>query len=220
VVGALLALVANGLHPHPSEFNIQALLQEIGTSSAWTGVHLTLIFGLVLILGALLAITVTMEGEPGATVARFACLAAMVGGVLILTSTAMDGFGMNHIARAWLDAPAAEKAAALRIADGFENAQYAVYSLSVAIFLGLGIFLYGVATLLSSTFPRALGWLAIVAGAGAFVVGVAQTQSGPALRGTEIFFVVFSLLSTAWVFMMGVLMWRHARRIDAHAEIE
>ena len=84
VVGALLALVANGLHPHPSDFRLEALLQAIAHSATWGPIHLLLIFSLVLIFGALLALTLTIDGEPAATVARFACLAAVLGGALML----------------------------------------------------------------------------------------------------------------------------------------
>jgi hypothetical protein len=212
-LGALLAFVANGLHPHPSDFRLEALLQTIALSRTWGSLHLLLILALVLILAALVALTFTLDGEPGATVARFALLAALIGGALILVSTSIDGFAMNQLARAWLDAPAAEKATALRIADALEVTQYAIYSLSVALFLGVGIFLYGLALVLSRTYPRPVGWLALLSGAGAGVVGVAQTLGGPELRATEIYFVLFSMLSTLWVLVMGVLMWR---RRDVH----
>jgi hypothetical protein len=218
VVGALLTFVANGLHPHPTAFRLEVLLQQIADSPTWSTLHLTLICALLLILGALVAITFSIDGEPGATVARFACVAALLGGALILVSMAMDGFAMNQLARSWVDAPLAEKATALRVADGFENAQYVIYSLSIVLFLGIGIFLYGLAIALSSVYPKALGWLAVLSGAGAFVVGVVQAPSGPSFRGTEIFFVLFSMLSTIWVLSMGVVMWRkaHLRHAPIH----
>ncbi len=218
VVGALLAFVANGLHPHPTDFRLEALLQQIADSSTWGTIHLTLLGALVLILGALVAITFSIDGEPGATVARFACLAALLGGALILVSTAMDGFAMQQLARSWLDAPLAEKATALRVADALETAQYAVFSLSIVLFLGLGIFLYGLAIVLGSVYPKALGWLAMLSGAGAFVVGIVQALSGPSFRGSEFFFVLFSVLSTIWVLIMGVIMGRKAQL--RHANIQ
>jgi hypothetical protein len=219
VLGALLAFVANGLHPHPSDFRLESLLQQIAENGAWSTVHMTLIFGLLLILGALVAITFTFESKPGATAARFACVASLMGGALIMVSTAMDGFAMNRLASAWLDAAPGDKATVLGIASAFEDAQYAVYSLSIVIFLGIGIFLYGLATVQSATYPKALGWLAMLSGGGSFVVGVAQSFGGPDLRTTEIFFVLFSMSSTVWVLVMGVLMWRRARQTQAHRDL-
>jgi hypothetical protein len=210
LVGGIFAFVSNGLHPHPSEFNLQSLLQEIAGSSTWGALHALLIFALVLILASLVPLAFSFEAEPGAALARFGCIAALLGGVLILVSTSMDGFAMSQVARAWVDAPAAEKGAALRIAETLEYAQYSIYSVSIAIFLGIGIGLYGLATVFSQTYPRWTGWIATLSGAGAFVVGVVQALYGPDFRGTEIWFVVFSIMSTVWVLIMGVLMWRKA----------
>src|SRR6266540_2265616 len=181
-----------------------AIATPAAPSHLTSGSKLLLLIGaLFLNLGALVAITFSIDGEPGATVARFACLAALLGGALILVSTAMDGFAMQQLARSWLDAPLAEKATALRVADALETAQYAVFSLSIVLFLGLGIFLYGLAIVLGSVYPKALGWLAMLSGAGAFVVGIVQALSGPPFRGSEFFFVLFSVLSTIWVLIMG-----------------
>lgn len=176
---------------------------------------MTLLLGLLLILGSLVAVTHSLEGEPGAVAGRYALAASLLGGTLMFVSTAADGFAMNLLARAWLDAPPEEKASALRIADSVEVTQYAIYSLSVVVFLGIGIFLYGLAVVLSRAYPRWLGWLAMVSGAGGLVVGVAQCFGGPDFRATEIFFVLFSMLSTVWVLVMGVLMWRKARVVNA-----
>jgi hypothetical protein len=211
MLGGLLALVANGLHPHPTDFHLETLLHEIAQSSIWGGVHLTLIFALVLVLVSLVALALSMDGEPGATLARIACVVTLLGGALILVSTAIDGFAMNQLARAWSNAPLAEKAAALRTAAAFEVAQYAIFSLSIVLFLGIGIFLYGLATVLGSAYPKALGWLAMLSGVGEFVVGIAQVLGGPELRSTELFSVLFSVLITIWILIMSLLMWRKAR---------
>lgn len=217
VVGALLTFVANGLHPHPSDFHLEVLLKEIAQNPYWPSLHLLLLFALALVLGALLALTFTIDREPAATVVKYAWLAALLGGSLIFVSTAMDGFSNIYLARAWMDAPAAERATALRLASALYDAQYAVYSLSVVIFLGVGIFLYGIGTVLSGVYPKLVGWLAVLSGAGAFAVGVLQVLNGPAYRATEIFFVVFSMLSTLWVLTMGILMWRKVR--DTHTNL-
>ena len=99
----------------------------------------------------------------------------------------------------WQSAPASDKGTALRVAEGLEDAQYAVYSLSVFIFLGIGILLYGLATLLSTTYAKAPGWIALLSGFGTAVVGAAQALNGPSVRGSDNFFVLFSMLSTLWI---------------------
>lgn len=213
VSGALLTFVANGLHPHPNEFQLESLLREVAASSTWSIIHLALIFGLILIFASLVALALTLDSRRSAVVGWFACAAVLVGGALILTSTAVDGFAMDDIARSWVAAGAGEKAAALHTAEAFYESQYAIYSLSVVVFIGMGIFLYGVATSLSDAYPKPVAWLAIVAGAGAFAVGVVQVLAGPTFRATELLFVVFSALATGWVLIMSLLMWRKARKL-------
>src|SRR5438105_4763823 len=57
VVGAVLDLVANALHPHPSDAQLETLFTGIAQSSSWPLVHLALLGGLSLTDGALLALT-------------------------------------------------------------------------------------------------------------------------------------------------------------------
>lgn len=210
VAGALLALVANSLHPHPNDSRLEALFLQIAQNQSWVIVHLTLIFGLVLTCAALLALTLTTSEEPAASISRMAGLATILGGTLILVSTAGDGFAMNLLTRAWSEAAPGEKATAFHLTVAIDNLQYAIYSLSIVFFLGVAIFLYGLSMILSRAYPKVLGWLAMLSGAGAFAVGIAQTFGGPTFRDIEIFFVIFSGLTTLWLLVMGVQMWRKA----------
>ena len=107
IVGALLAFVAIALHPHPTDFNTETVLEQIAQSSAWSAIHLTLIIALLFVYVALVALTLSLEREPAATIGRIACVLALLGGTLLLVSTAIDGFAMNRIADAWFDAPVA-----------------------------------------------------------------------------------------------------------------
>lgn len=213
ISGGFLTLVTNGLHPHPTDFRLEALLVEINQTPSWTTVHMALLLGLLLIFIALLALTLSSWAEPAATVSRFAALVTLMGGALIMVSTAMDGFAMNLLARAWMEATPENKSAAFRVAEGFENAQYAVYSLSVIVFLGAGIFLYGLAIVLDREYPKILGWMAMLAGAGEFGVGIIQIFNGPTYRGAEIFDLIFSFLAIFWMLATGVIMWRKATEV-------
>jgi hypothetical protein len=165
--------------------------------------------GLILILGALAAITYTIDGEPGATVARFALLASLVGGVVMLVSIAIDGFTVNQLALSWQLAPAEERVTALRITAAAIALYSAINSLAWITLLGIGTFLYGLAIILSSAYPKLTGLLAMMSGVGAFVVGVAQALGGPAFD-TGIFVGLFAALIMVWVLVMGVLMLRKA----------
>ncbi len=221
VVGAVLAAVANLLHPHPTDFQLETKLEQMARSSTWGAVHLTLIIALMFVFVALVALTLSLEREPGVTLSRMACATALLGGTLILVSTALDGFAMSRLADDWVNAPVAEKADALRAAAALEEAQYAVYSLSIVLFLGLGIVLYGIALLLDGGYPAWIGWLAILSGGGEVVVGIVQMFAGPTYRGTTLPDAVFSTVIILWMLIVGVHMWRQSSmRHTPHDQIE
>jgi hypothetical protein len=221
VVGAILASVANLLHPHPTDYQLETKLAQMARSSTWGAVHLILIVALMFVFVALVALTLSLEREPGVTLSRMACVTALLGGTLILVSTALDGFAMSRLADEWVKAPAAEKADALRAASALEEAQYAVYSMSIVLFLGLGIVLYGIALVLDGEYPAWLGWLAILGGGGEVVVGIVQVLSGPTYRGTELPDAAFSVMITLWVLIVGIHMWRQSRtQHTRHDQIE
>lgn len=215
IVGALLALASNLLHPHPTDYQIASRLDAIAQSSTWGALHLMLIVALLFVFVALVALTLSLDREPAATPGRMACVVALMGGVLLLTSTAIDGFAMRQIAETWVAAPAAEQAIVLQNAAALDEAQYAVYSLSIVLFTGIGIVLYGLAAVRSGSYPRWLSWVAIVSGVGEVVVGVVQALSGATYRGAELPDALFAALITLWLLCMGILMWRQS--LDQHA---
>jgi hypothetical protein len=49
VMGAILALVSNVLHPHPTA--PEAMLRETAASAGWAAIHLGIILSALLILG-------------------------------------------------------------------------------------------------------------------------------------------------------------------------
>lgn len=210
IVGAILAFVAIALHPHPTDFKMETVLEQIAQSSTWGIIHLTLIIALLFVYVALVALTLSLEREPGATIGRIACVLTLLGGALLLVSTAIDGFAMNRVADDWFSAPAAEQAAALRTATALDEAAYAVYSLSTFLFMGLGMVFFGLATRLCG-YPRWLSWLAILGGAGETVVGIVQLLEGPTYRGLELPDALFSVLITTWLLIVSILMWRRSQ---------
>jgi hypothetical protein len=211
IVGPLLALAANVLQPSIGSAHVHEVIYNITQVRNWSALHLSLIVGLLFILAALTAVTLSMDGEPGHTVARFALLAALLGGALLLVSTAIDGFAVNQLARSWQLAPVDERTTALRITAAVMAVEYAVNSLGWIVLVGLGTFLYGLAITLGNAYPRLLGWLAIALGTGTFIVGWVQAFNGPGSSDTEVVAGALSVLALAWVFVMGLVIWRKAR---------
>src|SRR5918995_340316 len=67
IVGALLAMVGNLLHPATPIGDPEGVARTIAHSENWVLVHLMIVVGLILMLGGLVAISRSIEGGvPGA----------------------------------------------------------------------------------------------------------------------------------------------------------
>lgn len=111
---------------------------------------------------------------------------------------------------AWVNAPAAEKAIALGVADALKQVGFSLFSVWIFAFFGVTFILYGLAVALSDVYPKWLGWVALVVGTGGALVGLVQALQGPSVLVTVVLFVVGFILLTLRVSVMGVLMWRRA----------
>jgi hypothetical protein len=62
IVGSLLAMVGNLLHPAPPIGDPEGVAQTIAQSEIWVPVHLVIVVGLILMLGTLVALSRSIEG--------------------------------------------------------------------------------------------------------------------------------------------------------------
>jgi hypothetical protein len=74
--------------------------------------------------------------------------------------------------------------------------------------------LLGLAVAWSRVYPRWLGWMAVVAGAGSVVVGLVQAQVGETNAVTRIPSIIFPTVITLWLAWMGVLLLRKAPALE------
>jgi hypothetical protein len=217
MVGAVLGLVGNALHPHTAEADAAAPVRAIAQSGAWVGIHLAIIVAVLLVIGGLVGLAHLLADGPAGPLARLG-LAALLGGAVVCVSTAIDGFAMKALARAWADAPAAEAATALRVAAAVQAADFGVWSVGMLVFFGAAFGCFGAAAAASGRFPGWFGWPAVAGGAGSAVAGGAgsavaallQIANGGEVQAAETLFLAASLLLTLWAFALGVLLWRAA----------
>jgi hypothetical protein len=206
-IGAPLGIAVNGLHP-PLPRDGEVALRIIAQTSGWPLIHLGIIAALLLLAGSLLAISRSIDRGRSRAIAEFGLLAAVVGITIMAADIAIDGYATRPLARAWLDATPAEQRVAFHVALGVLSAQEALFFLGFAIVFGLTFVLYGAAVSGSGIYPRCLGTIAVIAGAGSLVLGV-----GFFLRAgwaTAIFLHGLALILTLWVLTMGSLLWRRA----------
>jgi hypothetical protein len=208
VIGSLLAMVGNLLHPSTPTDDPEGVARAIADSEIWVPVHLVIVLGLILMLGGLVAISRSIEGGQPEALSRLALVAAVAGVAVGVILVIVDGVAAKHLADAWDVAPPAEAAAALRVVVGEESINFALAALFNILFAGFTFILYGLAVARSGRHPRWLGWTVVVAGAGSILVGLVQSYAGESNAFTKVATIVFPTIITLWVVWMGLRLLR------------
>src|SRR5918998_6747439 len=105
IVGSLLAMVGNLLHPATPIGDPQGVAQTIAQSERWVLVHLVIVVGLILMLGGLVALSRSIEGGVAGALAQLGFVAAVAGVTVGLILVIVDGVAAKHPADAWEAAP-------------------------------------------------------------------------------------------------------------------
>jgi Domain of unknown function (DUF4386) len=95
-----------------------------------------------------------------------------------------------------------------------EAINFALGTLFYILFAGVTFVLLGLAVAWSRAYPRWLGWMAVVAGAGSVLVGLVQAQVGETNAVTRIPSIIFPTVITLWLAWMGVLLLRKAPALE------
>ncbi len=210
--GTLLVMAANLAHPATpaASQDPQGLARTIAGSGSWVPDHLVLLLGLILMLAGLVAIGRSITGGLPGALAQLGSLAA-VGGVTVgLVLLIIDGVAAKHLAQAWATAPSEAKAAALHGFLAEEAINFALGALFYILFAGVPFVLLGLAVAWSGSYPRWLGWVAVVTGVGSVMVGLSLGHVGESNAVTRIPSIAFPTAITLWVGWMGVLLLRKA----------
>jgi hypothetical protein len=206
IVGALLAMVGNLVHPATPTDDPQGVARTIAGSQLWVVDHLAIVVGLILMLAALVAIADPIrDGLPGA-LARLGSVAAVAGITVGLILVTLDGLAAKQIAEAWATAPPDEQAAALRLVLAEETINFALAALFNILFAGVTFILYGLAVAWSRVYPRWLGWVVVVAGVGSVVAGLVQAYAGESTTATRVLTIIFPTVITLWLAGMSTLL--------------
>lgn len=210
IVGAVLGLVVNPAHGD-LPVDPEAALTRVAATASWGLLHLGIMASVVFLLGGLLGLSQVADGPLARALARLSLVLAVPGAALMLVGIAIDGFATKGLADLWANAPAADKAAAFRMALAVEEVQNALFHAWAALFIGLPFVLMGVSGLLDGGgFPRWLGPIALIGGTGALSVGAAGFLHVPV---PGLLFNVFALIVTLWVLVAGVVVWRAPARL-------
>ena len=209
VLGALLAGVGNLLHPVTPRDDPVGVADVIAGSDAWTAIHLVIVLGTVLMPAGLLALRYSLAktGLVGA-LTHLGMYAITVGTVLGIATVILDGVAAKQLADQWADAPEASRAVALAVVSANETMNFALAGMFNACFAGFPFVLFGLAVARADVYPRWLGWVAFAAGIGSIGAGAIQALTGRPTMTSLVLTIIGPTVITAWVVVMGVLMWR------------
>lgn len=209
IVGAILGIIVNVLHPRTEEIaKPEALVQLVASSDIWVGDHVGILVAILLVVAGYAAVYRSLTGEAATAFARLGYASAVVGATVFAVLAATDGIAGKALANAWATAPAAEKAAALRVAESVAAVNIALFSVTLIVFFGATVFLFGLAIATSDVYPKWLGWVAAVLGVAAALLGFVYAYQGPSALVTNILVPILSILETVWLLVIGVLLWR------------
>ena len=214
IAGALLGLVGNLLHPATPIGDPEGVARTIADSRLWVPDHLAIVLGLILMLGGLVAIAHSIQDGLPAALARLGSVAAVAGITIGLILVTLDGLAAKGIAEAWTTAPAADQATALQLVLAEETINFALAALFNILFAGVTFILYGLAVAWSRTYPRWLGWIVVVAGAGSILAGLIQAAAGEPTTITRVLTIIFPTVITLWLVEMNILVLRKAPALE------
>jgi hypothetical protein len=213
VVGAVLGLVGNLVHPVTPIDDPLGVAEVIAESELWVAIHLAIVLGIGLMLGGLVAIRESIRGGVPGALARFGLVVGIVGTTVGLVLVILDGVGAFQLAQEWAEAPSDEQAIALALVHVNETINFALASLFNFSFAAVTFILFGLAVAFTDAYPRWLGWVAVLAGVLSLAAGTIQAAVGEPTDASRILTIFGPTLITLWLLVMGVLLLRKAREV-------
>ncbi|HWC31944.1 MAG TPA: hypothetical protein VG709_02320 [Actinomycetota bacterium] len=213
IVGGVLALVFNLLHPRLGDFSdpVSEDLRVAAQSDAWTLIHVGVTAGVLLLIAALYVVARSLrEDGAGYRLGRLALGSLVISAPVGLVTLAIDGYATKYVAD--LVAGGGPLAAGQAVAA----IGWAVFMFFVIMLLGVTPALFGAAIAASDDYPAVLGWPAVVLGFGSIVAGLIGYFGGPS-AGFFLVFMITSGLLTVWVIALGVVLWRRSADVPDRA---
>jgi len=213
VVGGVLGIVGNLLHPRYSHLDDVDIYRRTAASERFRIADLLILVALLLVIAGFVAVARGLSRGRGATLARMGGDAALVGGAIAIASIALDMYGLKQAAETFAKAAPADRVGAFWATNAVDRINTGALGAWTIVFLGVAPLLIGGAALAARQRPVWVSLSGAVGGALCVVVGFInlsrQDQSS-----TEIPFLVGSLLVTGWIIAAGIGLWRVAPSPD------
>ena len=207
ILGAGLLLIGTYLHPMSADPNVPAAaFTEYAADPHWVASHLLQLFGVVLLIAALVLFSRRLEN--GSAVAWTTIIRAGAGASLAMAAAlqAVDGIALKVMVDSWAAAAEPEKLALFQAAFAVRQIEVGLASISSLLF-GLTVLVYGIALLIDHRFPRWIGALAIASGVPTAISGIVMAYTGFSDLAM-LTNMPASLLLILWVVALGIDGWQ------------
>lgn len=218
IAGALSLFVGTFLHPLGADPNDPlAAFTEYAADRLWVASHLLQLIGLILIVFALVLLSRIMSGGGGSSWAHLGVVGAGASLSVAAALQAVDGVALKVMVDRWAAASAAEKEMLFQATFGVRQIEIGLASI-LSLLLGITVTIYGAALVLDRSFPKWLGWLAVVGGIPTAIAGVVMATTGFSGLAMGINMPA-SFLLLVWMIVVGVWMWRLASTKSSDAKV-
>jgi hypothetical protein len=219
MVGAVLGLVANLLHPRGSGIDTsREELELVADSSLWLFDHYLIAWALAFSFIGLIAIGHSFAGEAGESWGRFARASAIGSIAIAVVAITIDGMALKEVADNWSEAGRGTDSSAFAAADAVANVSLALFTTVIASLFGATATFFGIAGLVSTNYPKWLGYAALVAGLLGLLTASITFLSGPSDVAFNILFAISSFLYTVWLFASGWSLWQRSDGVQREEE--
>jgi hypothetical protein len=199
MVGAVLAIVFNILHPRSSDVGSAAEEVRLATEEGiWLFDHYMLAWGIGLLLVAAFAVSRSFAREPAVSWGRLALVFAIGSVAIAFATIVIDGWALKEAG----DTAEAVTAEAVAFISG------GLFLATIGLLFGFTPVLFGIAMLTGDDYPRWLGWTAVVAGVLGIISGTIIYFAGFTEFATNVLFPIASILFTLWIGVSGYFLWQ------------
>jgi hypothetical protein len=214
VAGAILGMVGNLVHPMTPLDDPEGVARAIAESDIWVPVHLAIVLGLVLMLGGLVAVRHSIRDGLAGVFAWLGLVAGTAGATIGVVLVTLDGVAARQLAQEWAAAPAAGRDVALSLVQANETINFALASAFNFVFAAVTFILFGLAVALSGTYPRWLGWVAVLAGVLSVAAGAIQASVGEPTGASRVLTIIGPSVITLWLLLIGIRLLGSTRELS------
>lgn len=207
MVGAVLGIVFNLLHPRGSGVTVTDELTLVSGSQIWLFDHFGLLFAIALAVVGLVVIGRSIDEEPAGSWGRVAAASVVLGGSIGLVTVLVDGMANYAVSTEWA---ASQSGVALAAGTAVSQVTLALFTGLMLTFFGVTPLLFGIAVLNSDAYPKWLGYVPVLSGLLGLLTGSIQFLNGISPLTANVLFPISSIVFTLWWLVMGWRLWQRS----------